>query len=152
MFSVGLLPFEVSRMLPLTPPVATGTNCTEKEVLCPALRVSGNARPLRLNPEPLAEAAEIVRLEPPELVSVSDSVFELPTSTFPKLKLVGFGVSWPGVTPVPERPMFNGEPGASETIARVPFAAPPTVGEKVTVNAMLCPAPSVAGSVRPLTE
>src|SRR5258708_40332873 len=143
MFNVGFAPSEEMRTLPLTPPVAAGANCTENEVLCPAFRVSGNARPLRLKPVPLAEAAEIVRLEPPELVSVSDRVFELPTSTFPKLKLVGFGASWPGVTPVPERPMFNGEPGASETIARVPFAAPPTVGEKMTVNATLCPAPSV---------
>jgi hypothetical protein len=41
---------------------------------------------------PVAEAAEIVRLDPPELVRVSVRDFELPTTTLPKLKLVGFGV------------------------------------------------------------
>ena len=137
MFNVGFAPSEEMRRLPLTPPVAAGANCTENEVLCPAFRVIGSVRPLRLKPVPLAEAAEIVRLEPPELVSVSDSVFELPTSTFPKLKLVGLGVIWPCVTPLPERAMFNGEPGASETMAIFPFAAPDVVGEKVTVNPTL---------------
>jgi hypothetical protein len=92
----------------------------------------------------------MVRLAPPELVRFSVRLSELPTVTFPKLKLAGFGVSWPGVTPVPERPMFNGEPGASETIARVPFAAPPTVGEKVTVNVALCPAVRVVGRLGPV--
>jgi len=55
MFKVGLLPLEVMRMLPLTPPVATGANCTEKDVLCPALRVNGKVMPLRLKPVPLAD-------------------------------------------------------------------------------------------------
>jgi hypothetical protein len=45
-----------------------------------------------LKPVPLTEAAEMVRLEPPELVKVSVRVLELPTTTFPKLKLVGLGV------------------------------------------------------------
>src|SRR5882724_11435849 len=93
MFRFGLLPLEVMLTLPLTPPVTVGANCTEKEVLWPALRVSGNDRPLRLNPAPLAVAAEIVTLVPPELVRVSFRVFELPTSTLPKLRLVGLAVS-----------------------------------------------------------
>ena len=137
MFRLGLAPFEVIAIFPLTSPVAAGANRTEKVVLCPALSVSGNASPLRVKPAPLAEAAEIVTLDPPELVRVSVSVFELPTTTLPKLKLAGFGDSWPWVTPVPVRPMFSGEPGASETIASVPFAEPAPVGAKVTVNPTL---------------
>ena len=143
---------EVTLMLPLPLPVAVGVYCAEKVVLWPALSVKGNASPLMLKPAPLAEAAEIVRLDPPELVRVSVSIFELPTTTLPKLKLTGFGVICPCVTPVPVRPMFNGEPGASDTIANVPFAEPAAVGAKVTVNATLWLGASVAGSVSPLTE
>lgn len=99
--------------------------------------MSGNDRPLRVKPVPLAEAAEMVTLVPPELVNVSVSVFELPTNTFPKVRLAGLGVSCPCVTPIPVRPMFNGDPGASETIARVPLAVPAALGAKVTVNATL---------------
>jgi len=139
-------------MFPLTPPVAVEVNFAENEVLCPALSVRGSVSPLRLKPVPLAEAAEIVTLVPPELVRDSVSVFELPTDTFPKFRLVGFGVIWPGVTPLPVREMFSGEPGASETIAIFPFAEPAAVGSNPTVNDALWPVPNVAGSVRPLTE
>ena len=45
-----------------------------------------------LKPVPDALAAEIVRLVPPELVSVSVSDFVPATATLPKLKLTGFGV------------------------------------------------------------
>ena len=44
-----------------------------------AANVKGNDSPLKLNPVPLAEAAEIVRLDPPELVRVSDKLVLLPT-------------------------------------------------------------------------
>ena len=60
--------------------------------LCPGVSVKGVARPLIVKPVPVAAAAEMVRLEPPELVRVSFRVFVLPTATFPKVKLVGFGV------------------------------------------------------------
>ena len=89
---------------------------------------------------PLAAAAEIVRLEPPLFVSVSVSDFELPTVTLPKLKLVGFADSVPGVTPVPESAMFSGELEASEIIARLPLTAPVAVGANFTEKLALCPA------------
>src|SRR5213079_807603 len=83
-FRLGLAPLEVMAMFPLTPPVAVEVNFAENEVLCPALSVRGSVSPLRLKPVPLAEAAEIVTVVPPELVRDSVSVFELPTDTFPK--------------------------------------------------------------------
>jgi len=46
-----------------------------------------------VNPLPLAVAAEMVRVVPPELVSVPESDFEVPVCTLPKLKLEGFGDS-----------------------------------------------------------
>ena len=137
MVRFGLEPLDVMLILPFTPPVTAGANCTENDVLWPAFNVRGNFNPLRLKPAPLAAAAEMVTLFPPELVMVSESVFELPTCTLPKLRLAGVGVSCPGVTPVPVRLIFRGEPGVSETIARVPLAAPAEVGAKVTVNATL---------------
>lgn len=76
--------------LPLAAPLAVGLESTVNDVLWPALNVKGNASPFRLNPVPLAVAAEIVRLDPPELVKVPVSDFEVPTWMFPKLKLDGF--------------------------------------------------------------
>jgi len=48
-------------------------------VLWPAFSVKGNVSPLKVNPLPLGVAAEIVRLDPPVLVSVSDKLELLPT-------------------------------------------------------------------------
>ena len=88
-----------------------------------------------LNPVPLALAAEIVRLVPPELVSVSDRVELLPTVTLPNARLLGFGVSVPCVTPVPDRGIFN-EP-TLDVMAMLPETAPAAVGAKVAVNEVL---------------
>ena len=79
MFSVGFEPFEVIVTLPLTAPAADGANLTVNEVLWPAFNVRGNVNPLMLKPVPVVEAAEIVTLDPPLLVSVSDCVLLLPT-------------------------------------------------------------------------
>ena len=82
-------------------------------------------------------AAEIVTLDPPELVRVSDSVWVLPTCTLPKLRLVAVAVSDPGVTPVPESGMPNVGFDALLLIERLPEADPPVVGVKVTLNVAL---------------
>jgi len=86
-----LAPLEVTLILPLAAPLAVGANSTVNDVLCPAFNVTGTVRPLRLNPLPLAVAAEMVRVDPPELVSVPESDFEVPVCTLPKLKLEGLG-------------------------------------------------------------
>ena len=79
MLKLGLPPFEVMLTLPLAAPLAVGVKTTLKEVLCPAVRVNGKDSPLRLNPLPDAAAAEIVKLDPPVFVSVSDKLMLLPT-------------------------------------------------------------------------
>ena len=84
---------EVMLMLPLAAPLAVGANSAVNDVLCPAFKVTGTVRPLRLNPLPLAVAAEMVRVVPPELVSGPGSDFEVPVCTVPKTKLEGFGDS-----------------------------------------------------------
>lgn len=78
MLRLGLEPLEVTLTLPVTLPLAVGEKSTENDVLWPAFKVTGKERPLRLNPEPLAVAAVMVRLVPPELVRVPASDLELP--------------------------------------------------------------------------
>ena len=90
MLKLGFEPVEVMLTLPLATPLAVGEKSTVNDVLWPAVNVKGKDRPLKLNPLPLAVAAEIVRLVPPELVRVPVSDFEVPIWMFPKLKLVGF--------------------------------------------------------------
>lgn len=80
----GLDPLEVIDKLALTVPATDGVNFRVKLVLWPALRVSGRVSPVKLNPEPAVDACEMVRLDPPELVSVSDRLWLLPTCTLPK--------------------------------------------------------------------
>ena len=70
---------EVMLTLPLAAPAAVGLNNTVNVVLWPAFNVKGSESPLRLNPLPLAAAAEIVTLVPPLLVKASDCVLVLPT-------------------------------------------------------------------------
>jgi hypothetical protein len=72
-------PVEVMLTLPLAAPLAIGEKSTVNDVLWPAVSVKGKDRPLKLNPLPPAVAAEIVRLDPPELASVSDKLELLPT-------------------------------------------------------------------------
>jgi len=79
MLKLGFEPLEVMLMLPVAAPLAVGEKSTVNDVFWPALSVKGNVSPLKLNPLPLAEAAEIVRLVPPELISVSDKLALLPT-------------------------------------------------------------------------
>ena len=89
MLKFGLLAFEVMLTLPLTAPLAVGANFTVNEVLCPAVKVRGNVSPLKLYPAPLADAAEMVRLDPPEFVNVCDKLALLPTCTLPNACEVG---------------------------------------------------------------
>src|SRR5208282_3167953 len=143
-------PLEVIVTLPLAAPLAVGANTTLNVVLCPAVSVTGSVSPFKLNPVPLADAAEIVRLDPPVLLSVSLSDFELPSCTLPNARLVGFAVSVPCVTPVPESAMLKLESDPLDVIVTLPLAAPLAVGANTTLNVVLCPAVSVKGNVSPL--
>ena len=88
---LGFAPLDVTLMLPLVAPAVVGANITVNDALCPAVNVSGRVRPLKLNPAPLAVAAEMVRLLPPEFVSVPESDLDAPVCTLPKLKVDGLG-------------------------------------------------------------
>ena len=72
MVSVEFEALEVMITLPLAAPAATGANFTVNEVLWLAFKVRGSVSPLKLNPLPLTEAAEMVTLVLPVLVRVTD--------------------------------------------------------------------------------
>src|SRR5208283_1903687 len=150
MLKLGFEPVEVMLTLPLAAPLVVGEKSKVNDVLWPAVSVTGKDSPLKLNPVPLAAAAETVRLDPPVLVSVSDKLVLLPTWTLPNARLVGFAVSVPWVTPVPESGMLKLGFEPVEVMLRLPLAAPLAVGEKSTVNVVFWPAAKVKGKDRPL--
>lgn len=80
---------------------------------------------------------EIVSDDPPVFVNFSARLELPPVVTLPKLRLVGLAVSWPGVTPVPARGTLRAELEAFDVIVRLPLAALPDVGVKVTLKVTL---------------
>ena len=57
--------------------------------------------------------------------------------TEPKLRLDGFAVSAPALTPVPLNDQVSGEPGALDATFTVPDALVAVVGAKVTLKVAL---------------
>jgi hypothetical protein len=92
----------------------------------------------------------MVTLEPPLLVTVSDSDSLLPTVTLPKLRLVGFAPSVPGVTPVPDNGIVRVGLEALEVMVMLPLALAAEVGANETLKVVLWPAVRVSGVVIPL--
>jgi hypothetical protein len=150
--SVGLEPVEVTVTLPLTLPAETGANVTLKVALCPEESVAGVEIPLTEKPDPLLATFEIVSVDPPVFVTVSDNTCFVPSGTDPKLKLAGFAPSAPGATPVPDNGTDNVGFVALEVMVTLPLALPAVTGANVTLKVALCPAVRVAGVEIPLTE
>lgn len=63
-------------------------------------------------------------LDPPVLVTVSDSEEFLPTITLPKSRLVGLDDRVPAETPIPDNGRVSVESEASEMMVTVPVALP----------------------------
>jgi len=130
------------------------------------VRVRGNVRPLRLNPEPDAVACEIVALALPELVSVAVWLCVVPTATFPKVTLAGAMAICPGVVPSPDTvttALVGADCGladwpctafmvreAAPLTDTFPVTSPADLGANVSVKVVLWPAESVRGRVSPL--
>ena len=100
-FNVEFEALLATAMIPLMAPAEWGAKLALKVTLCPAANERGRLKPLTLKSDPLAVACEIVTLEPPALVRVSDFVRVLPRWTEPKLKLGELTVNDPGVPPFP---------------------------------------------------
>ena len=73
-----------------------------------------------------------------------------PTLMLPKLRLVGFDPSAPGVTAVPDNGMVRVGFEAFYVTVKLPLALPADCGANATVKVALCPAVSVTGAVIPL--
>jgi hypothetical protein len=126
-----------------------GANFAVNDVVCPAAKVAGVARPLTLNPAPEVLACEIVRLADPEFVRVTLCEPELPTASEPKVTAAGFAASWP-CAPLPVIEIVVGEFGALLTIEIVPLVLPPAVGANCAVNEVVCPAANIFGVANPV--
>src|SRR5271169_5237895 len=90
---------------------------------------SANSALLRLADVTVTDAPLAIRLP------LSDEL--VPSTTLPKLRLVGETAKVPAAVPVPESAILSGESDAFDTTDRLPLAAPALVGLKVTVNVTL---------------
>ena len=144
---VALLTIET---LPLIGPDALGKKVRLKPVDCPGASVSGTESPLILNSLPITFAWEIVTLPVPTFVRVTTTAPWSPSTTLPKLVLVGLPESR-SVTPVPDNDTFVGELVALLVIETLPATLPDAVGVKVVLKVALWPAVRIRGSEGPLT-
>lgn len=78
-----------------------------------------------------------MRLEPPVLVTVSDSGWLDPVCTVPKFRLAGFAPSAPAAAPVPDNAIDTVGFGAFEVIVTLPLALPADCGANVILNVVL---------------
>jgi len=135
--NVVLLAFDWIASVPLDAPTTVGAKMALNVAVCPGLSVTGRAGPLKLKPVPLADALDRLTAVPPELVTTTAVVLFVPSVTFPKLTLVGFAVSAPAATPVPESGTLNEEFDPFEEMVTDPVTAPAVVGAKVDVKLTL---------------
>ena len=97
--------------------------------------VSGAAKPVTLNPFPVATNDEMVALALPVFVNVTVCWLLLPTTTFPNETLAGLAPRVELVaTPVPDIVRVCGELGALSVKLMLPDAAPVAVGANCVEN------------------
>jgi hypothetical protein len=132
-------------------PLACGVKVTVKEVDWPAARVAGSEIPESAN-SPVLKLADVIVTDAPLAVRLPGSDELDPTTTLPKLRLVGDTTNWPAAVPVPESATLSGEFDAFDTTDRFPLAATALVGAKVAVNVTLWFAVNVRGRLNPLME
>lgn len=117
----------VKIILPDTPPLVVGANCTLKDRLWPAVRVAGKERPFIVKPVPESVARFTTTFTFPLFVSFTACEVLWPNVMFPKLSEAG-EIANPACVPVPVRETVKGELAASLAIVRLPVTAPPDGG------------------------
>jgi hypothetical protein len=142
--------FDATDRLALAAPALVGVQVAVNVTLWFAVRLRGKVNPLMEKPAPLKLACEMVSVDPPVLVSVSDKFALLPTCTLLNARVGEFAASSPDVTPIPDSGMLKLESEALEVRLTLPLAAPLAVGENSTVNDLLWPPANVKGKARPL--
>ena len=114
-------------MLPLAAPTIVGANFAVNDVPCPAMSVTGAAKPLMVKPVPETLADETTMLAVPMFVNVTAADTLAPVTRLPKLMLAGLALRFPCV-PIPVNGIVNEGFDALLVIATVPEAFPVTVG------------------------
>src|SRR5215469_14070418 len=109
--------------LPDKLPAAPGANDTLNVALCPAASVAGVARPLTLNPDPLAAICAIVNQAVLVFLTVKVCDLVWPSTMLPKLKLVGV-TARPASAPLLFNVMVIGDLFALLVITIEPVALP----------------------------
>jgi hypothetical protein len=117
-------------------PLAPGVNVTLKFADCPAASVTGSEIPDSEN-SPLLRLADEMFTDAPLAVRIPLRVELDPSSTFPKLRLVGDTAKVPVAVPVPESAMPRDEFDAFDVTDKLPLAAPAAVGVKIASNVTL---------------
>src|ERR1700687_5381618 len=92
----------------------------------------------------------MLMLDPPELVSVPETVLGLLNCTFPKLRLAGAEARAPAAAPLPVIGTAREPLEASLVRVNAPLTGPLDCGLKVTLKAALWPAARVKGRLRPV--
>jgi hypothetical protein len=101
----------------------------------------------------LLRLAEVTVTDAPLAVRLPFSEELDPTTTLPKLRLVGDTAKVPAAVPVPESAILSGEFDAFETIDKLPLAAPALLGVNVAVKVTLWPDVRLTGKpLNPLIE
>lgn len=129
--------FDTIARLPLTAPVLEGVKVAVNVTLWFAARLRGSDNPLMEKAAPVTFACEIVTLEPPVFVTVSERFALLPTCTLPNPSEVGFADSVPWVAPVPDKGMLKLEFEPLDVIVTLPIEEPLALGVNITVNDVL---------------
>jgi len=91
----------------------------------------------------------MVRLAEPAFFSVMDCEALFPSTTVPKLTLVG-STEICGCTPTPVKGIASGEPGALLVMDTLPLALAADVGANAAVRVVVWPALSVSGTANPV--
>jgi hypothetical protein len=137
MLRLGFEALDAMVKVPPADPDTVGANFTAKAVLCPAFNVMGAVIPLRVKPDPLTAACEIVTLEPPGFVNVPESDCVPPTVTVPKARVAGFEVIAPAAAPIPDNATVAPGLEAFEVMVMLPLADPETMGANLTLKVVL---------------
>ena len=114
-------------------PAIVGEYVTFKVTLAPGAIVFGVVIPETPNGPPLTLIREIVRLEPPTLLTVAVPLPVLPTVTVPKFRLAGFRLTCCGAdVAVPESATCAEATPTSVATVSIPVTLPEELGAKET--------------------
>jgi hypothetical protein len=151
MLSGELGAFDTTDRFPLAAPALVGAKVAVNVTLWFAVRVRGKVNPLIENSAPVTFACEMVMVDPPVLLSVSDRFALPPTWILPNARLEGFEVSKAEFTPFPLKlsTILLFTPSSAMVLNEtLPLKAPAPLGANVIVAEVAVPAGSVSGRTR----